>query len=59
VLGADPVRPLDWPHPGGESSSAVAPAAPWSSASWLSKRAYPRPWGGAWGTNAWDTWKCI
>jgi hypothetical protein len=28
--GADPPRPLDWPNPGGESSSAAAPAALWS-----------------------------
>jgi hypothetical protein len=52
--GADPGRPLDWPHPGGESSSAAAPAAPWSPVGQLYERVCPHPWGGARGTDVCD-----
>jgi hypothetical protein len=50
--GADLDCPLDWPLSGAESPSAGAPAAPWSLVGWLPEQACPRPWGGAWGTNA-------
>jgi hypothetical protein len=52
--GADPGRPLDWPYPGGASPSAAASAGLWSLTGRLSERAYSRPWGGAWGTSAYD-----
>jgi hypothetical protein len=50
--GADSGRLLNWPYPGGESPSAAAPAALWSLVGRLPKRAYLRPCGEAWGTNA-------
>jgi hypothetical protein len=44
----------NWPHPGGASSSATSPAASRSPAGWLSGRACPCPWEGAWGTRTCD-----
>jgi hypothetical protein len=52
--GADPGRPLDWPHPGGASSSAAAHAALWSLVGRPSGRACLCPWGEAQGTSACD-----
>jgi hypothetical protein len=52
--GADPGRPLDWPHPGEHHNQQRAPSRSWSPVGRLSERACPRPCGGAWGTSACD-----